>query len=244
MSEHPEHEKEPNDPTRSGASVPVGKGASLSQNEVEQLCLKAARGAGMDWGLAEEAGFAAAWLALRGLDGPGTLLAQLQGAGGRAWSEICPSVEPGRFAAKTGGCLCPVALGAALCDHAGLPETATGDAPLQVGPVDHPLLLLPFLADLARARGGALALRWPGGTVIVSAAGEVSGDMAALSATTRTSADLVASSASPAVPEIPRDRLFVAEDTLGRLNDLALRTTVPASEASRAGAGAALSDND
>ncbi|MBC7142231.1 MAG: DUF3726 domain-containing protein [Rhodobacteraceae bacterium] len=31
----------------------------FSRNEIETLSMKAARGAGMDWGLAEEAGFAA-----------------------------------------------------------------------------------------------------------------------------------------------------------------------------------------
>ena len=34
-------------------------GIRLSRNETEALCQKAARGAGMPWGLAEEAGFAA-----------------------------------------------------------------------------------------------------------------------------------------------------------------------------------------
>ena len=76
---------EPNDPTRSGPPVPAGNSARLSQNEIEQLCLKAARGAGMSWGLAEEAGFAAAWLAMRGLHGPGGLLAQLRDSMDRPW---------------------------------------------------------------------------------------------------------------------------------------------------------------
>ena len=111
---HPD--QEPNDPTRSGSPLPPGTGAHLSQNEVEQLCLKAARGAGMSWGIAEEAGFAAAWLAMRGLDGPGALLSRLQAAGGQAWQEIRPVVAPGRFRPGDGGCLCPIALGATLED--------------------------------------------------------------------------------------------------------------------------------
>ena len=45
-----------------------------SLNEIDSLCQKAARGAGLDWGLAEEAGFAAAWLAARGADGAAALL--------------------------------------------------------------------------------------------------------------------------------------------------------------------------
>ena len=44
-----------------------------SLNEIESLCKKAARGAGLSWGLAEEAGKAARWLSAHGLDGPGVL---------------------------------------------------------------------------------------------------------------------------------------------------------------------------
>lgn len=35
---------------------------TLSRNETESLCMKAARGAGFSWGMAEEAGFATGWL--------------------------------------------------------------------------------------------------------------------------------------------------------------------------------------
>ena len=55
---------EPQDQTR-GDSTPFfsdTKPAPLSCNEAASLCMKAARGAGMSWGMAEEAGFAAAWL--------------------------------------------------------------------------------------------------------------------------------------------------------------------------------------
>ena len=51
---------------------------ALSQNEIESLCIKAARGAGYSWGLAEQAGFAAGWLAARGLDATAPLLALLR----------------------------------------------------------------------------------------------------------------------------------------------------------------------
>ncbi|SMX50711.1 DUF3726 domain-containing protein [Maliponia aquimaris] len=235
---------EPNDPTRSGPPVPAGNGARLSQNEVEQLCLKAARGAGMSWGLAEEAGFAAAWLAMRGLDGPGVLLAQLRDAMDRPWHEICPVVAPGRFQAAEGGCLCPIALGAALCDHARLPETALDETPLRVGPVNHPVLLLAFLSDLAQARGGCVRLDWPGGTVLLTADGQVSGDTALLAKETRLVAELSVHGAAPDQWVQPDAPLFVPSATLSGLNAFALRTTVPASEASRAGAGAAVGDND
>lgn len=56
-------------------------GVKLSLGEVEALCKKAARGAGLPWGLAEEAGFAARWLSAHGLDGAGLLLADLEAGG-------------------------------------------------------------------------------------------------------------------------------------------------------------------
>lgn len=244
MSSTLDPNREPNDPTRSGPPVITGQGAQLSQNEIEQLCLKAARGAGMSWGLAEEAGFAAGWLAMRGLDGPGALLAQLQGADGKAWHEICPVVRSGRFQAAEGGILCPIALGAALCDFAGQPETAMQDAALQIGPVNHPILLLPFLADLARVLGTNLGLTWAEGHVQVTRDGRISGDAGQLADERRLSGDLSVQSALSEAPMRPGAPLFVPASTLRDLNTFALRTTVPASDASRAGAGAAANDND
>ena len=217
---------EPNDPTRSGPPVPAGNSARLSQNEIEQLCLKAARGAGMSWGLAEEAGFAAAWLAMRGLHGPGVLLAQL------------------RDQAADGGCLCPIALGSALCDHAHLPETAIDETALRVGPVKHPVLLLAFLSDLARTWGGCVRLDWPRGTVRLTADGRISGDAAILAKETRLDAELSVHGAAPDEPTAPCEPHYVPAEILSGLNAFALRTTVPASETSRAGAGATVGDND
>lgn len=239
---HPE--PEPNDPTRSGPALTAGAGARLSHNEVEQLCLKAARGAGMSWGIAEEAGFAAAWLTLRGLDGPGALLAQLRAASGHPWHEICPLVAPGAFRPVEGGCLCPIALGAALCDHARLPETSITDAQMSIGPVSHPVLLLPFLSCLARTLGMNVRIDWPGRRVVLGADGRMSGDVAALAGQTRLEARLSAAAPLPDAAMVPAELPFVPAQTLADLNAFALRTTVPASETSRTGAGAAASDND
>lgn len=92
----------------------------LSRTETRALATKAARGAGLDWGLAEEAGFAAEALAARGIDGL-SLLAR--------W-----------LAKRTASPLrCPIALGAQLAD---LPP----EAPLRLERVAFPALLLPFLA--------------------------------------------------------------------------------------------------
>ena len=235
---------EPNDPTRSGPPIAAGQGASLSRGEIEQLCLKAARGAGLAWGLAEEAGFAAAWLAMRGLDGPGALLAQLTTAEGRAWDEICPVVTAATFSASGAGQLCPIALGSALCDHVGLPDAAMTACRLQVGPVTYPILLLPFLADVAGTLNMAVRFTWAEGMVAVTPAGKVTGDTGALAAQDTLNGTLSAADPEPGQGLGPIQPFFVAPQVLAALNGYAMRTVVPTSEASRAGAGAGRSDND
>jgi hypothetical protein len=235
---------EPNDPTRSGAPLPAGRDARLSRNEIEQLCLKAARGAGMSWGLAEEAGFAAAWVARRGLDGPSALLAQLRTSEGRPWREICPVVEAERFRAVEGGRLCPIALGSALCDHAALLDAAMEADGLRIGPVSNPILLVPFMSELSQARGETIRLHWSGGEIHLTPTGTVTGDTAALMQETSLEAVLSASKEPRKPDPTPDTPLIVPAHTLAALNAFAMRTTVPASAASRAGAGAAAGDND
>lgn len=93
---------------------------SLSRTETRALAVKAARGAGLDWGLAEEAGFATEALAARGIDGLSLLARWLSQHG----------ASPLR---------CPITLGAELAD---LPPAG----PLRLGKVAYPALLLPFLS--------------------------------------------------------------------------------------------------
>lgn len=243
MTAAPEIE-EPNDPTRSGVSLPDGQGAHLSCNEIETLCVKAARGAGMSWGMAEEAGFAAGWLAKHGLDGPGALLAQLNIAENRPWRDICPIVEKDAFRSASGGLLCPVALGAALCDHARLMDTATPERPLQIGPVGQPVLLLPFLADMSRLRDVPIQLDWPHGRLTIGTEGEISGEIAQFAQLARITATLSFIPTASTPPSRTSEPPFVGQAILAGLNAYALRTTVPASAASRADAGAETGDND
>jgi hypothetical protein len=59
--------------TGTNGSGTSGEGVFLSLNEIETTVLKAARGAGYGWGLAEEAGAAARWLAQHDLPWAATL---------------------------------------------------------------------------------------------------------------------------------------------------------------------------
>lgn len=153
-------------------------------------------------------------------------------------------VTPGGFRAADGGFLCPIALGAALCDHARLPETSLAETAVRVGPVDHPVLLLPFLADFARIRREGVRLVWARGAVLLTAEGGMFGDVAALEQETRLDAALEVEGPVPDDTLTQSEPLLVSAETLGELNSFALRTTVPTSEVSRTGAGAAIGDND
>ena len=196
----------------------------LSLGEVEALCLKAARGAGYDWGLAEEAGAAARWLAARGLDGPAILLALLEARKDLASLRL----TEGRVTQMDDGPVCPIVLGAYISDLGGM-------APLAEVPVLRPALLLPFLRD---ARLG-----WPGGAVSLGPDGTPFGDIGPLAALERAAVSLERGATGPE----GGTRSTVARtgaEVIERLDRLALRTTVPASAGSRADAGAGTDDND
>lgn len=218
-------------------------GPPLSRSEIEALCTKAARGAGMAWGLAEEAGFAAGWLSARGIDGPRALADHLAWAQDLPWQDICPTVAPGDWTARDGGMLCPVALGATLCDFSTLREAALDGAGLVVGPVSHPVILLPFLAAMAQRLGHGVDVLWPGGRIAVAPSGGVGGALAGLAALEHARLTLRPASDAPDIAR-PAGRVGCRRDTLDRLEALALRTTVPPSAQSRADAGAGTSDND
>ena len=101
--------------------------------EIESLARKATRGAGYSWGHAEDTGRAVRWLTARGLPGPATLASVLEAG-------ICDNGPDVQWACD--GVLCPIRAGAALADFA---FTLSHERAVELGPVAHPLLLLPFL---------------------------------------------------------------------------------------------------
>ena len=201
----------------------------LSLGEAEALARKAARGAGFSWGMAEEAGRALRWLCARGLPG-GAALARLLASPDAA------------------GPACPLALGAAFADRAGLAEAddaAETETRLQVV---HPLLFLPFAAGVAARGPVALQVDWPGARVLLSGTevrmARKDGRATAERATVVCRA-IPEAEAARGVPLAPGHRADIAPQALAVLERLAARTYAPATPESRlAGAGAGLSDND
>lgn len=231
------------DPTRSGSSPVTGAGGAvvLSLSETEALCCRAAHGAGFDWGHAEEAGRAAAWLARKGLAGCAPVLrcVQLQPL-------HAPKVQPGRWAG--GGALCPLRSGTALADHANQPEGLRGDA-LTLENTALPVLLLPFVALAAGLRGCAVALSASDVMLRIQPDGGFD-DAEAVHALARLDAARIVLRPDPIavvpagtgtpMPALPATPMAVWQ----ALDKLALRATVPPSESSLAGAGGSGNDND
>jgi hypothetical protein len=105
---------------------------SWSLGETAALALKAARGAGLSWGMAEEAAGAVFWLHQRGLPGISALCGYL---------DVCGHDRTGEDA------LCPLETGSALSDGT-RPCPVNADDQLDLGLVKAPLLMLPFVATI------------------------------------------------------------------------------------------------
>ena len=116
---------------------------SWSLGEIRALVVKAARGAGHPWGVADEVGLAVDWLEQCGLPGAEAAAQWLQ--------------------PQTGAC--PVTLGLTIADSGDLDQLPSD------GAVAMPLLLLPFLGRAAPERaalslkiGAQAVLVWSDGT--------------------------------------------------------------------------------
>ena len=206
---------------------------AYSLNEIDAMVLKAARGVGLSWGLAQEAGRAARWLTVAGIDGAALAADVLAAHDGNA--QAMPGEGSAGWHANGGPC-CPLLLGAALSDR--LPELTDGFA----AEVRHTLFLAPFLAPFPAIPG-------PGkqqGVRITGAATELKvfgrccqGHGAPQDVVSITVCD----SAHPT--PAPRHSATVDAKVWALLDRFAGRTYAPATEASRlAGAGAGTTDND
>lgn len=232
------------DPTRQVPSAPAdgpAESLAVSLSEIDALSRKAARGAGHEWGLAEEAGRAARWLAAHHCNGPAMLLALLRAIDGKL-----PGYYPAREGAawtSPSGRLCPVCTGAALADRSA--EIGDG-ATFRLRSVIQPAILLPFAAMASRRLGRPLHLEIGGTGIGVSADGmsgdidAVSGPLAQAPVTLR-----VATGIAGAMVSAAPSAVVVSMDCWRGLDRFAQRTYVPASAQSRAsGAGSGLTDNE
>jgi len=137
---------------------------TLSLNEVEATGKRAARGAGLSWGLAEEAGKAARWLCARGEDGCGVLakvLAQTDSGTPRA---VAPRSLDDPWQAPP-HMLCPLRTGASLSDCA----ARLWRHAITMQNITYPLFLLPFAAGAARQLTSIVSVSWSGFSAVCNA---------------------------------------------------------------------------
>lgn len=219
----------------------------VSLNEIEGIARKAARGAGMSWGLAEEAGKTARWLALHEIESLAPLIDMLDARDGATHEALRPREDRAQDGAiiwrAADGPLCPVAAGTALADLA-YELTAPGAPALRLLDVLAPVLLLPFLARAAAASGHGFEIAVADRRVAVDRHGPIDppGPLPPRANATVTPI----TGPIRAAPPIPAARgVDVDAAVWTRADAYARRTYVPASEDSRlSGAGAGLSDND
>jgi hypothetical protein len=203
--------------------------------EIEALSRKAARGGGLDWGLADEAGKASRWLASVGLPGPQVLSRLLKRNDGKSFETLCPIETADTWHARSGE-LCPLIAGASLVDRA---EQLTTPQGIRLGKVALPMLILPFVARAAGRTNCDIEVSWVGVRIVFRRASiDIEAEDGALATelvdgvsvcTAQSTADhtVVVSNASRAVDT----------ESWAALTRMAHRTLVPASETSRAGAG-------
>ncbi|MEM7259344.1 MAG: DUF3726 domain-containing protein [Pseudomonadota bacterium] len=210
----------------------------LSIGELDSLVHKAYRGAGFSWGLAQEAGASAAWLAMHGLPS-GQMFAQLVPViDGVASATLTPAMRNAEQWRGSHAHLCPVITGAALSDFQ-LNELGA-ESLLVVRQVLQPAILLPFICKL----GADIEVRVAGAEYLCSRHGvqqAAQGSQSGLQAHDVT----LAPSTRQAAPQPLQQRASIDKSSFEVLQQYAHRTYVPATESSRlAGAGAGLLDND
>ena len=194
----------------------------LSLNEVESLAAKAARGAGLGWGHAEDLGRAARWLAERGFDWAAPLLQFLDDGDAPSQAVRLTQTADRAFSASVG-------------DR----WTVDGLAPA---------LLAPMLAAAIYGRGHGLLVAWRDQAVSLAPDGAAWFSARSIDLLPAAALTITATSGAPRLAQAAATRArpnpLPAAD-LDRLAVYGARTTVAATATSRArGAGSERSDND
>lgn len=227
------------DPARGGTHMPAGGDVvRFSRSEIEAIAVKATRGAGFDWGVAEEAGMAARCLVEAFLPGLHLLLACLEAPRGSP-----PGIPGTSWQAPLNGVLCPLATGVALSDRAAMLD-GPGANDITIRRLGYPALLLPFAVQVAARCGQTFRVTWSGVDVIAMPAGLLTVLSSTLEAPEASEVTLSRVTGTPRPLKPVQTGCRVGLGVWRRLDALALATTVPATSSSRAGAGSGSSDND
>ena len=223
---------------------------TYSLNEIEIMGKRAAKGAGMHWGHAEEAGKAVRWLAQRDLPGSELLAACLSEFDHVSYSDLTPSLNEAVWQNTSSHNVlnqqCPLITGPILCDYA---EEFRSHSAVDFKSVSHPLLLVPYMAMVAKTIEQTLKLSWLSVQLTISETQcHIDGlplDLVAARADLVTCQQGVIPNKTPKNLNNTQTGRGVPTDVWAQLTTFSYRTYAPATEASRlSGAGAGVSDND
>ena len=200
----------------------------VSFNELKSISKGAARGAGFDWGIAEEVSFAAVWLAKNGFNAAEIILNYLENE-----SIYPPSSSKEDNWENLKGDLDPIITGVALLD---LNISTT----IILKNIFSPILIVPFISQLEQnmsLEGNSFSF-YVGRDLLVTQSINLPDRL-----------DILHLSKAPKIKEKRHfsisKRCIVNSNAWRKLEELTFRTYAPATEESRIlGAGAGLSDND
>lgn len=213
----------------------------LTLAETESYLRKVAQACGMTWGIAEEAGKAARWLAAFNLPGAQLMLAQLQHLAGQDYRAFIPDCQLDPWQ-SSGGMLCPIIAGAALADRSA--QMLQGRQ-FRLGRTAYPLLLAATVGQAARCHKTVFTISWAGVRLSCFENGlSIEGDREDL-LLRQVDAVRCRQDNLQTAQQLPSTLAYTIDSkTWETIDALAFRTYAPATEASRAGAGAGLTDND
>lgn len=215
---------------------------SHSLNEIEAMGKRAARGAGLSWGLAEEAAKGTRWLSAFGFPGS-EMLAELL-----TLNDHIPSIDvsPVSLRAEVWHAparrMSPLIAGASLSDCA---RRLLDRGTITMENVSLPLLAVPFTGWAALRLGVPVAAEWDGARIATDGKQIcVRGDAEAFRAN-HANRLVFSAPAEMTGRREPVLRATPSDESWDKLGAFAHRTFAPATEESRLrGAGAGLNDND
>lgn len=197
------------------------------------MALKAVRGAGFPWGLAEEAAMTARCLSSFNLPGPESLLLYIEGEHG-----VAPDISSAVWSSQQGN-LCPLWTGTTFSDFA-----SELSFPLKMLRVHHPILLLGFIHQASVFLQCGFDIQWHDMKISIFPSMINSSTFSTLPSfaneVTITSRSIDCDISNPTL-QFGRD---LPISIWRRYESLSFETMVPESDTSRSGAGAGDTDND
>lgn len=214
---------------------------TYSLTEIETHCRKAARGSGLSWGLAEEAGKIARYLASYKIDGPKLLANYINWRESGVDADDIPHSDGDNWQ-TVGNEMCPIIAGSILSDRAELIEQK---ARTTFSNVAWPALMIPQLLRAAEATSKPMVLEWDDFRATASSNGIRFEGQNTMASTAQTVTCGGNTRKINGVTQSATIGFNVENSDWDALAASAHRTYAPASEESRlSGAGSGLNDND